>query len=312
MGNYLMDENLVALYQDLLLMEKKKIYEKGFEDTTDQGAFLTEQEIIEKCTAHGINAKEFLSSNLLVKFPKVGYRTTHFDLIYRLIHIRNLERQSPIPLEYRIELNTEPVPDFGRYKFGEILPQMIPNRTVSDIVTAALAQSKYEGLSSHQLPIVKELLLGESGVRTMAIVAPTASGKTLAFFIPIIVKAVERIIQGKKGLCARAHIPNGSYVAFVDGVQFSPKQARMFRQPFLFLKEGLGFRISQAPAIQFEFIENSLRELIRDELKNNLTLTRWIKLKKELYLGHDNSNNIIRNETVFMHFKEWTKLYHSL
>jgi hypothetical protein len=34
----------------------------------------------------------------------------------------------------------------------------------------------------------------------MAIVAPTASGKTLAFFIPIIVKAVERIIQGKKGL----------------------------------------------------------------------------------------------------------------
>jgi hypothetical protein len=142
----------------------------------------------------------------------------------------------------------------------------------------------------------------------MAIVAPTASGKTLAFFIPIIVKAVERIIQGKKGLCARAHIPNGSYVAFVDGVQFSPKQARMFRQPFLFLKEGLGFRISQAPAIQFEFIENSLRELIRDELKNNLTLTRWIKLKKELYLGHDNSNNIIRERNGFYAFQRMDEI----
>lgn len=195
-----MDEDLVALYQDLLLMEYKKIAERGFKDTTDQGAFLTKEEIIEKCITHGIDAKEFFSTNLLVEFPGVGYRTTHFDLIYRLIHIRNLERQNPIPLEYRIERNTEPVPDFGRYKFGEILPQLIQNKTVLNIVTAALLKSKYEGLSSHQLPIIKELLLRESGARTMAIVAPTASGKTLAFFIPVIVKAVERIIQGKKGL----------------------------------------------------------------------------------------------------------------
>jgi superfamily II DNA/RNA helicase len=195
-----MDERLVRLYQDLLLLEKDKIDEKGLENTADPDAFLTEQEIVEKCTARGINPKEFLSSDLLVKFSNVGYRTIHFDLIYRLIHIRNLERQNPIPLEYRIELQPEPVPDFGRYKFNEIMPQLVRNNAVSDMLISALSQSKYEGLSSHQLPIVKELLSGKSGVQTAAVVAPTASGKTLAFFIPIIIKAVEKTMENKEGL----------------------------------------------------------------------------------------------------------------
>ncbi|MEM2703316.1 MAG: phospholipase D family protein [Candidatus Bathyarchaeia archaeon] len=109
-------------------------------------------------------------------------------------------------------------------------------------------------------------------------------------------------------LLTLTYIPNGSYVAFIDGVQFSPKQARVFRQPFLFLKEGLGFRISQAPAIRFEFMEDSLRELIRDSLKNNLTLTRWIKLKQELFLGHDNSSNLIRERNGFGAFQKMDEI----
>jgi hypothetical protein len=104
------------------------------------------------------------------------------------------------------------------------------------------------------------------------------------------------------------YIPNGSYVAFVDGVQFSPKRARMFRQPLLFLKEGLGFRISQAPAIQLEFIVNSLRELIRDRLKNSLTLTRWIKLKQELYLRESDGDGLIRERNGFAAFQKMDEI----
>jgi len=90
------------------------------------------------------------------------------------------------------------------------------------------------------------------------------------------------IRYGSMPLVTLTYIPNGNYVAFIDGVQFLPKRARMFRYPSLFLKEGLGFRISQAPAIQFEFNKDTLLELIRDRLNSRPILARWIRLKQQL------------------------------
>jgi hypothetical protein len=102
-------------------------------------------------------------------------------------------------------------------------------------------------------------------------------------------------------LVTLTYVPNGSYVAFIDGVQFSPKSARMFRQPLLFLEEGLGFRISQAPAIQFEFNKDTLRELIRDRLNSSPMLARWITLKQLLYL--DANGDLIRERRGFTAFQ---------
>jgi hypothetical protein len=104
-------------------------------------------------------------------------------------------------------------------------------------------------------------------------------------------------------LLTLTYVPNGSYLAFIDGVVFSPKQARIFRQPLLFLKEGLGFRISQAPAIQFEFNKETLRELILDRLNTRKTLARWIKLKQLLYLGTDEGESLVREGRGFDAFK---------
>jgi len=106
-------------------------------------------------------------------------------------------------------------------------------------------------------------------------------------------------------LLTLTYVPNGSYVAFIDGVQFSSKRARVFRQPLLFLKEGLGFRISQAPAIQFEFNKDTLGELIRDRLNSSPMLARWITLKQQLYLDAD--DNLVRERrgfTAFQHLDE--------
>jgi hypothetical protein len=103
-------------------------------------------------------------------------------------------------------------------------------------------------------------------------------------------------------LVTLTYVPNGSYVAFIDGVQFSPKSARMFRRPLLlFLKEGLGFRISHAPAIQFEFNKDTLRELMRDRLNSSPMLARWIKLKQLLYL--DAKGDLIREGGGFTAFE---------
>jgi len=93
-------------------------------------------------------------------------------------------------------------------------------------------------------------------------------------------------------LVTLTYVPNGSYIAFIDGVQFLPKRARIFSQPTLYLKEGLGFRIPQAPAIQFEFDKDTLRELIRDRLNSKPVLARWIMLKKRLYMDTDDVNLI--------------------
>ena len=100
-------------------------------------------------------------------------------------------------------------------------------------------------------------------------------------------------------LVTLTYIPNGSYIAFIDGVQFSRKRARIVRQPLLFLKEGLGFRISQSPAIQFEFNKDTLNELIRDRLNSKPTLIRWIRLKQQLYLDEDGLVRERRGFTAF-------------
>jgi len=221
-----MNNPWVAAYQELLVLEKQKVDNIGFREPPDPGSFLSDKEIESVCLKHGVEVQRFLYSDLLVQYPGLGWRTMHFDLIYRLVHIRNLERQAPIPLEYKIELQSEPVPDFGSHKFREVLPELIPDKSTREIVNSLLEKSKYEGLSSHQLPIVKELLSDKPKYSTAAIVAPTASGKTLAFFLPIIVKAVERSIKGKAGISSILVYPRKalerdqlqSFLTIVDSV----------------------------------------------------------------------------------------------
>jgi superfamily II DNA/RNA helicase len=192
---------LIAAYQELLELEKRKIDSFGLQEPPDPRSLLTDEEIKQICLKNGVNFQQLLSSDLLVEYPGFGWRTMHFDLIYRIIYIRNLELQMPIPLEYRIEIQSEPVPDFGHHKFSQVLPELIPNKLISEIIFSALTKTKkYEGLSSHQLPIVKELLSQRATHTTAAIVAPTASGKTLAFFLPIIVRAIERSMKGNAGI----------------------------------------------------------------------------------------------------------------
>jgi len=221
-----MRDSWVATYQELLELEKQKVDKYGIRDPPDINSFLSEEEVITVCMRNKVDPHQFLSSDLMVRYPSVGWRTIHFDLIYRIIHIRNLEWQTPIPLEYRIEMHSEPVPDFGRHKFDDILPKLVSKESVLRIILQALGERKYKGLSSYQLPIVEELLSDNPRYKTVAIVAPTASGKTLTFFLPIIVRAVERSIEGKTGVSSILVYPRKalerdqlqSFLTIVDSV----------------------------------------------------------------------------------------------
>jgi superfamily II DNA/RNA helicase len=190
------NELLVTVYQKLLQLEYEKY--KNMNEISE-GPFLSYDEIEKICSEHGIKLCELVDRDLLVEYPK-GWRSIHFDLIYRLVYIRNRETQRPLPLEYRIDIRSEPVPDFDKYKFNEVLNQLVSDNSVFQVVTKALEKSNYRGLSSYQLPIIKELLSKKSKFVTAAIVAPTASGKTLTFFLPVIIRAVERSLENRHGL----------------------------------------------------------------------------------------------------------------
>lgn len=81
----------------------------------------------------------------------------------------------------------------------------------------------------------------------------------------------------------------GNFLAYIDGVTFSPK-ARWMRTPMLFLQEGIGFRIGNVNAIEFEFIPSALDQFIRNLLAKNKELARWIILKEQLFSNPDDAH----------------------
>lgn len=197
-------EELVAAYQRLVEKEYEKYKElkksgSGY-SFNDQKTFLTEDDI----SSAGINRdvfNEMLRRGLIISFGRNLYRTTHFDLIYRLTQIRYFEDSPPLPLEFNIVMKKELVPDFREYKMDEILPKIVESQH-KDLIIKSLGDSLrnkgYEGLSSYQFKIVKEILSGH--YKNVAIVAPTASGKTLTFLMPVLIKSIERAAQNKAGL----------------------------------------------------------------------------------------------------------------
>ena len=76
----------------------------------------------------------------------------------------------------------------------------------------------------------------------------------------------------------------GSFVAFIDGVVFSPKLRWINVQPVVFLQEGLGFRIVNVHAIEIEFIPDVLREFIKNILNSKNDVTKWMILKYMLFI----------------------------
>lgn len=190
------DVELVSIYQRLIEKENEKL-EKFDHNFNDPRTFLVDRDI----TSLNASVSDLVLKGLIIPFQEGIYRTAHFDLIHRLVHIRNLEHQRPIPLEFKIVLKKELVPDFGRYEINKVLPEIVESpykNLVIRCLTTSLRRAGYRGLSSYQFPIIRELLSGS--YRNVAIVAPTASGKTLTFFIPLLARSIERIANDKKGI----------------------------------------------------------------------------------------------------------------
>ena len=147
--------------------------------------------------------KEFIQEleykGLLIRYAH-GYRTAHVDLLYRLTKIRYFRHRTPIPLERELSIMEEPVPDHGSYNLRDVLRRAGISNTEADLIDQAVVRGEpnFNGLSTYQQHYINTILQGV--YKYFGVVAPTASGKSLVFFIPVLVKAIQRLNAGKRGV----------------------------------------------------------------------------------------------------------------
>jgi hypothetical protein len=122
-------------------------------------------------------------------------------------------------------------------------------------------------------------------------------------FLPILA-----IRYKDKPLAILRFTDRGSFIAFVDGIVFSPKLAWMFVQPMIFIQEGLGFEICNVHAIELEFLPEVLEEFIKDILSSNNDIARWVILKYRLYMEDSAKYDFVREKRGFKAFERLDKI----
>lgn len=130
------------------------------------------------------------------------YRTLHFDVAYRAANIRIQYDTGRYPLEAKVFVDEEPLPEWRDHKFEE-LKDVIKDENIYSALAYALYKGGYKGLgggevggfSDFQWNSIKEILTGKE--KAFILSAPTSGGKTYAFLIPLLVKIIEGKISGK-------------------------------------------------------------------------------------------------------------------
>lgn len=192
-------------YSDCITTEKVKLEEGLTEGSPNfNNICLTENEIKCLCSklAHDRNRcfNNLIRYNLLVDYGNGKFCTTHSDLLYRLVNIRNLYEQAPIPFEFKLTYKEEKVPDYNAKPLST-LSSLITNPQVTNILVNALIGINVKGFSDYQYKNLEELLVKRtSKCKIASISAPTASGKTFIFIIPILAKSIERKLNGGSGI----------------------------------------------------------------------------------------------------------------
>jgi superfamily II DNA/RNA helicase len=194
-----LDESLISCYQDLVLSEYKKLEAVKFV-FQHPASRLTLREIGEFLSKYAIKIDELLSHGLLITYPDGSFRTLHMDLIYRVVNLRTASWSPKIPLEFKLcEPREEYIPSFEELEFG-VLKDILPlPKALIDALIEALMNSEYKGLAYHQYHFLKKLL--EKKNKCYLLVSPTASGKSLIFYLAIITSILQNITaRGTKAI----------------------------------------------------------------------------------------------------------------
>lgn len=134
--------------------------------------------------------KELENRGFLVDLGEGKYRTLHFDIATRVANIRIRYDTMRYPLETKIFVTNDLIPSFRDHKFKEL--KVLVGEEIFQILKFALGED-VKGFSDFQWQSIKSILAGDK--KAYILTAPTSGGKTYAFFIPILIKILEKIIN---------------------------------------------------------------------------------------------------------------------
>lgn len=193
-------------YQSILEEEYNRHYPEG-DDSNPVGlekpeTLLTEDEITDLID---VPLEDFLDDGLLIEYSDIEptrYRSTHFDLIYRLNNVRTRRENQSSVFESYLSKESELVPNFGSEPLTPTLegtPTTFSPRTLNLLATT-LKQAgddfdveNISTLSSHQRAVIEDLL--EPSTDNVSLSAPTAAGKTITFLTPALGAALEALTE---------------------------------------------------------------------------------------------------------------------
>lgn len=192
-------DSLIECYHDLILNEYNKLAKTDF-DFADSASKLSSDEVEEICARCQVDPTELASEGLLIQYPDSRFRTMHIDLIYRSINLRIASWSPKIPLENIVpKPRISFLPSYSEIPLKELEEILDPQTNLAKVLIDALSESDYQGLAFHQHYFLEKLLAGKH--KCYLLVSPTASGKSLIFYLAILIDILSRLDeQGTKAL----------------------------------------------------------------------------------------------------------------
>jgi superfamily II DNA/RNA helicase len=187
-------ELLITCYQNLIIAEYEKL-EKCMFIFEDPKSRFTPSELDNLLSPYGVSMGYLMAQGLLVPYPDLTYRTMHLDLIYRAVNLKTAFWSRRIPLEFKLcRPREEFIPSFTEIKLEELLQFTPLPRNLAEAIIKALYNSGYHGLAFHQNYYLKKILTTDN--KCYLLVSPTASGKSLIFYLAILVHIL-RTLEAK-------------------------------------------------------------------------------------------------------------------
>lgn len=184
---------LIDCYHELLLTEYKKIKE-CMSVLDDSRSRLNSEEVRKIVSTYGINEKQLMSQGLLIEYPDSTFRTMHMDLIFRAVNVKAAPWSPKIALEFKIpEPRIEYLPSFDEVQLEELKTFNQLSSNLSEVLCKSLQESGHKGLAFHQYYYLQKILAEQQ--KCYMLVAPTASGKSLIFYLAILINVLSRLNQ---------------------------------------------------------------------------------------------------------------------
>ncbi|WP_251343763.1 DEAD/DEAH box helicase [Haloplanus halophilus] len=181
-------------YRDLIRREYEKYTEAGDQQALGDASLRLTTSDIESCVSDDVQEK-LEDAGKLIEYDDGTYRTSHFDLLFRIVNIRNREQQPSLVSEHKIEIEEQYVPDFDTHPIKEVLSEL-PDEHRANVISQ-IESVGIETVSSHQRQVIESLLDEET--EYLSLEAPTASGKSLSFLLPAILKSFYKEASGRNG-----------------------------------------------------------------------------------------------------------------